>query len=301
MQTFGAHVTEAEVSRSYLFVPADSEKKLAKACASGADALIIDLEDAVAADARPAARKNAAAFLAEGNPPDCWVRINPLDSPDALDDLNAVMPARPRGIVLPKPYGASDVRELAGLLDALEQEHGLEPGATRILPIVTERPAALFRLHEYHDASPRVAALTWGAEDLAAALGASASRGTDDRWLAPYELARSLCLFAAATASVPAVDTVYTEFRNADGLADYAATARRDGFEGMLAIHPNQVGIINETFVPSAEEIEQAQQVVALFAANPDAGALTLGGRMIDRPHWVQAKRILETAARFRQ
>lgn len=301
MQALGAHVTEADVSRSYLFVPADSEKKLAKASASGADALIVDLEDAVAADSRPAARRNAAAFLAERHAPDLWVRINPLDSPDALDDLNAVMPGRPAGIVLPKPYGAGDVRKLAGLLDALEKEHGLQAGATRILPIVTERPAALFRLHEYEDASQRLAALTWGAEDLAAALGASASRGTDDRWLAPYELARSLCLIAAAAATVPAVDTVYTDFRNADGLADYVARARRDGFEGMLAIHPGQVGTINATFVPSAEEIEQAQQVVALFAANPDAGALAMNGRMIDRPHWVQAKRILETAARFGQ
>ena len=287
------------MSRSFLFVPADSEKKLAKAKDSAADALIIDLEDAVAPSARPAARKIAAAFLAEGARQDLWVRINPLGSPDAPEDMREVMPSAPAGIVLPKPHGACDVLELAKRLDVLEQEHGLPAGQTKILPIATERPAALFHLHEYAESSARLAGLTWGAEDLSAAVGATANRSSDGDWLAPYQFARSLCLFAAAAAEVPAIDTVYTDFRDHPGLARYAGLARRDGFAGMLAIHPAQVGIINEAFMPSAEEIRRAERIIALFAANPDAGTLALDGKMIDRPHWLQARRILEMVARM--
>ena len=288
------------MSRSFLFVPADSERKLEKARSSVADALILDLEDSVAASARPKARALAAEFLKQECDAEIWVRINPLDSEDASQDLQAVMPSAPRGIVLPKPRGADDATQLAKLLDVLENECDLAAGQTAILPIATERPAALFRMGGYADATPRLAGLTWGAEDLSAAVGASASRGDDGNWLPPYQLARSLCLFAAAAAGVPAIDTVYTDYRDADGLAEFAAAARRDGFEGMLAIHPEQVAIINKAFVPTPAETERAQRIVALFAANPEVGALGMDGEMIDRPHWLQAKRILETASRLK-
>ena len=288
------------MSRSFLFVPADSERKLDKAKTSGADALILDLEDSVAASARPKARALAAEFLKHKHDADVWVRINPLDSEDALEDLQAVMPAAPGGIVLPKPRGAHDSVQLATILDASEQASDLDPGQTKILPLATERPAALFGMDEYADSTARLAGLTWGAEDLSAAVGASTTRDESGNWLPPYQLARSLCLFAAAAAGVPAIDTVYTDFRDADGLAAYAAAARRDGFEGMLAIHPDQVQIINDAFVPTSDETERAQRIVELFAANPDVGTLGMDGEMIDRPHWRQAQRILETADRYK-
>lgn len=288
------------MSRSFLFVPADSERKLAKAAASTADAIILDLEDSVAATARPAARKLAAAFLTGDHGADVWVRINPLDSADALEDLKQVMPSAPFGIVLPKPRGALDSNQLAKLLEVLEHENGFAAGCTMILPVTTERPAALFSMNDYVDATPRLAGLTWGAEDLSAAVGAVTNRDVDGRWLAPYQLARSLCLFAAAAAGIAAIDTVYTDYKDADGLATFAAAARRDGFEGMLAIHPDQVDIINKSFLPTSEETERAQRIVDLFAANPGAGALGMDGEMIDRPHWLQAKRILDNAGRQR-
>lgn len=284
------------MTRSFLFVPADSEKKLLKAVDSGADALIVDLEDSVAANERPRAREIARDFLSGHRQAELWVRINPLDTEDALADLRELMPASPAGIVLPKPRGAGDAVKLAKLLDVLEQENHRPQGETRILPIATERPAALFTLHGYADSTPRLAGMTWGAEDLGAAVGAAASRDDDGNWLAPYELARSLCLFAAAAAGVPAIDTVYTDFRNTGGLATYAANARRDGFTGMLAIHPSQVAVINDAFMPSAAEIARASKIVELFAANPDAGALGMDGEMIDRPHLLQAQRVLEIA-----
>ncbi len=289
------------MSRSFLFVPADSERKLDKAKSSGADALILDLEDSVAASARPKARALAAEFLEHNQDADIWVRINPLDSADAVEDLRVVMPAAPGGIVLPKPRGAGDSIQLAKLLDVSEKESDLDPGQTRILPLATERPGALFSMDEYADSTARLAGLTWGAEDLSAAVGASHTRDDSCNWLPPYQLARSLCLFAAAAAGVPAIDTVYTDFRDADGLAVLAAAARRDGFEGMLAIHPDQVQIINNAFVPTSDETDRARRIVELFAANPDAGTLGMDGEMIDRPHWRQAKRILETASRFEQ
>ena len=288
------------MSRSFLFVPADSERKLEKAGTCGADALILDLEDSVAASARPKARKLAAEFLKQKRDAKIWVRINPLDSADALEDLQAVMPAAPEGIVLPKPRGAGDAKQLAKHLDVLEQECELEVGRTLILPVATERPAALFRMDEYADSTPRLAGLTWGAEDLSTAVGASSNRDESGNWLPPYQLARSLCLFAAAAAGVPAVDTVYTDFKDAGGLAEFAAAARRDGFEGMLAVHPEQVAIINKAFVPTPAETERAQRIVALFAANPEVGTLGMDGEMIDRPHWLQAKRILETVSRLK-
>ena len=288
------------MSRSFLFVPADSERKLAKAAASGADAIIVDFEDSVRAGNRPRAREIAAEFLDADVAPDCWVRINPLDTGDALDDLRAVVAFAPTGIVLPKPHGAADANRLAKLLEVLEQENGVAPGTIRIMPIATERPGALFRLHEYAEATPRIACLTWGAEDLSAAVGATANRDSRGNWLAPYALARSLCLFAAAAASLPAIDTVYTDYRDRKGLAQYAADARRDGFEGMLAVHPDQVDIINAGFAPSEAEIERARRIVGLFEEAPDAGAIGMDGEMIDRPHWLQAKRILQMADRLK-
>ena len=297
MPAHSAAAEEARMMRSFLFVPADSERKLKKAASAGADALIVDLEDAVAAAARPKARELAHDYVA-GNA-DVWVRINPLDTADAQLDLGAVMPSAPAGIVLPKPRSADDTIALAGLLDGLEQEHGIAAGQTRILPLCTERPEALFRLDGYIGASPRLAALTWGAEDLSAAVGAGTNRNPGGEWLPPYELARSLCLIAAAAAQVPAIDTVFTDYQDAEGLARYAANARRDGFSGMLAIHPAQVDAINRAFVPTSAEIERAQRIVALFDDNPGAGTLGLDGAMIDRPHLLQARRTLELAKKL--
>ena len=281
-------------------MPADAERKLAKAADTAADALIIDLEDAVAAERRPAARELMKGGLPDYGDKDVWIRINPLDGGEAEADLDAAMTARPTGIVLPKAAGAGDIDQLATLLDQQERSQGLDAGQTRILPIVTERPAALFQLQGYAATSPRLAGLTWGAEDLGVAVGATETRAADGSWLAPYELARSLCLFAAHAAKVAAVDTVFTDFRDSEGLAKYVASARRDGFDGMLAIHPVQVDTINAGFLPSADEVDRAQRIVALFDANPEAGALGMDGEMIDRPHWLQAKKILDKAKKYR-
>jgi citrate lyase subunit beta/citryl-CoA lyase len=281
--------------RSFLFVPADSEHKMQKAFVSNADALILDLEDSVTASARPEARVLVRENL-EGRD-DTWVRINPLDSEDADLDLEAVMPGAPAGIVLPKPQSAGDAIDLAFRLDELEKANSLEPGSTRVLPLCTERPEALFSLGGYVGATERLAGLSWGAEDLSAAVGATTIRDEKGAWLAPYELARSLCLFAAAAAEVAAIDTVYTDFRDIDGLARYAANARRDGFSGMLAIHPAQIDPINNAFRVQDEEVERAKRIVDLFDANPGAGTLGLDGEMIDRPHLIQARRILDLAA----
>lgn len=289
------------MTRSFLFVPADSEKKLEKAAASEADALIVDLEDSVAPAERPRARGIAKTFLEGLHAPVLWVRINPLDTEDALADLSELMPTAPAGIVLPKPKGAIDALRLSEMLDELEQENNLPVGQTRILPIATERPAALLSLDGYAQPMPRLAGLTWGAEDLSTALGATAIRDEQGRWLPPFELARSLCLIAAAAADVPAIDTVFTDFRNTAGLEDYCTRARRDGFCGMLAIHPSQVPVINRVFVPSADEVERARRIVALFEENPHAGALGMDGEMIDRPHWLKARRVIELAERVGQ
>jgi citrate lyase subunit beta/citryl-CoA lyase len=284
--------------RSFLFVPADSEKRLAKAAATEADALIVDLEDAVSADTRPRAREIAKAFLTERRRPELWVRVNPVDTEDMLLDLEAVVPSAPAGIVLPKPRSAADAVTLSERLAELEQDANLPVGGTRILPIVTERPEAVLALRSYTPDTPRLAGLTWGAEDLSAALGAVTARAEDGGWLPTYELARSLTLLAAGAAGVPAIDTVYTDYRDLDGLGRHAARARRDGFTGMLAIHPAQVPVINDAFAPSDEEIERARRIVAEFDAHPGAGTVGLDGRMLDRPHLVRARRVLELAER---
>jgi citrate lyase subunit beta/citryl-CoA lyase len=280
--------------RSFLFVPADSERKLQKAIDVGADALILDLEDAVAAEARPDARVLACEYLAGKK--NVWVRINPIDTDDAEADLEGVMPSAPTGIVLPKPRSAAAAVELDERLSKLESAHGIAVGSTRILPLCTEHPEAMFTLNGYIGATPRLAGLSWGAEDLSAAVGAATNRDEDGNWLPTFEMARSLCLLAAAAAEVAAIDTVFTDFKDGDGLRRYASNARRDGFSGMLAIHPGQVDTINSAFVPTAEELQHAARIVELFEANPGAGTIGLEGRMIDRPHLVQALRLLELA-----
>jgi citrate lyase subunit beta/citryl-CoA lyase len=260
-----------------------------KALGAGADALILDLEDAVVPAARVEARRAVAEFLNANGSARLWVRINPLDGEEADRDLAAILPSHPDGIVLPKAEGGASVAELARRLT----ERG--NATASILAIATETPAAMFQLGSYGGAK-RLAGLTWGAEDLPAAIGAATSREPDGRYTPPYELARSLCLFGAAAAAVAAIETVYPAFRDLDGLAAYAARARRDGFAGMMAIHPDQVPVINAAFTPSQTEIDHARAVVAAFEANPGAGALSLDGRMIDRPHLVQAQRTLAAA-----
>jgi citrate lyase subunit beta/citryl-CoA lyase len=283
-------------ARSFLFVPADSERKFAKGLAAGADALILDLEDAVAEANKPVARKLAAGFLGgqeRSRTPQLWVRVNPLASGMTLDDLAAVMPGAPDGIVLPKPDSAAHLVELDHYLSAFEASAELEAGSTRILPIATETPASVFNLSSYAGASRRLAGLTWGAEDLPAAIGATASRWPDGSYTDLCKLVRSLCIAAAAAADVPPIETVYPAFKDLDGLKAYAERGRAEGFAGMIAIHPDQVAVINAVFTPSAEEIEHARRVVALFEANPAAGTLALDGKMLDMPHLKLARRVL--------
>jgi citrate lyase subunit beta / citryl-CoA lyase len=275
--------------RSLLFVPGDRPDRMEKALRAGADALILDLEDAVAPAAKAEARRAVTSFLLGHQGSNLWVRINPIDGPETDKDLQAILTGRPDGIVLPKAEGGASVTELARRL-------GERGNATaQILAIATETAKAMFLLGTFAGAK-RLAGLTWGAEDLPAAVGASTSRETDGSYTPPYELARSLCLFGAAAAGVAPIETVYPAFRDLDGLAAYAARARRDGFIGMMAIHPDQVPVINAAFTPSEAEIAHARAVVAAFAANPGAGALSLEGKMIDRPHLVQAQRTLAAA-----
>lgn len=274
--------------RSLLFVPGDRPDRMEKALRSGADGLILDLEDSVAPAAKPEARRAVAAFLEAHPAESLWVRINPLDGAEADKDLAAILTARPDGIVLPKAEGGASVTELARRL----AERGNV--TAQILPIATETPAAIFQLGSYAGVK-RLAGITWGAEDLPAAIGASSSRAADGSYTAPYEMVRALCLFGAAAAGVAPIETVYPAFRDLDGLAAYAARARRDGFVGMMAIHPDQVPVINEAFTPSESEVAHARAVVAAFETNPGAGAVSLEGRMLDRPHLVQAKRVLGT------
>lgn len=287
------------VLRSMLFVPGDSEKKLAKGASVGADALILDLEDAVAASRRPVARDMIQEYLsaADRTQGELWVRINPLDTADSLRDITAVAKARPDGIALPKCDGPHHIQQLSHYLDAMEIEHGIPQGSIAICAIATETAIAPFSLGQYKG-SPRLRVLTWGAEDLAAALGASSNKGSDGEYTAPYVLARSLCLFGAHAAGVQPLDTVCPDFRNPTLLKRECEDGRRDGYLGKIAIHPDQVAIINEAFTPSAAEIEHAQAVVDAFAANPDAGALNLNGKMIDMPHLKQAERILAMVGR---
>ncbi|MEN3749157.1 CoA ester lyase [Sphingomonas sp. HF-S3] len=273
--------------RSLLFVPGDRPDRFAKAAASGADALILDLEDSVSPEKKQEARVAVARWLEGGRLLPCFVRINPLDSDLAEADLAAVLPFRPDGLVLPKAEGAASVRRLVDLAG---------DSCPPILPIATETPAAIFELGSYRQMGERLAGLTWGAEDLPAAIGAASSREADGSYTAPYAMARSLVLFGAHAGGVAAIETVYPDISDVDGLAAYVARGRRDGFTGMMAIHPAQVPTINAGFTPSDAEIAHARSIVDAFAAAPGAGALKLDGRMIDRPHLKQAEALLARA-----
>lgn len=293
------------IARSFLFAPADSPAKMEKARGSGADAIILDIEDSVAIARKPEARLAAAEFLrthkgAAG--PELWVRINPLSGPFADDDLAAIAPAAPFGVVLPKPNSPADANELSARLASHEHAAGLAVGSIAVLPIATETPRSVFTLGAYADAPrstlDRIAGLTWGAEDLSAAIGAVTARDEAGELTDPYRIARALCLIAAAAAETPAVETVFPDFRNLEGLERYVARGRRDGFQSMMAIHPSQVDVINRGFTPSESEIAFARKVVDLFAANPDAATLALDGKMLDLPHLMQARRTLERAKR---
>ena len=286
--------------RSLLFVPGDNERKLSKSRTVPADALILDLEDSVAPENKAVARNLAGDFLsehAEGRQKQLWVRINPVDQPAALEDLAGIMRGRPDGIVQPKTRSPDDVLLLGRHLEIFEKDLGFANGSTRILPVSTETPGAIFSLGEYVRCDQRLAGLTWGAEDLGTALRALANKDRDGNWTSPFQLARNLCLFAAHAASVAAIDTIYADFRDLEGLRATCDEARRDGFSGKLAIHPDQVAVINSAFTPSEEEIIQARRIVELFAANPGVAALSLDGVMLDIPHLKQARNILAMAA----
>jgi len=286
--------------RSLLFVPGDSPRKLAKGLESGADALILDLEDSVAGDRKAEARATALAFLKDAGKadkrPQLLVRVNSLDTGLTDADLDAVVAGRPDAILLPKAEGGPSVIHLDAKLAAREALAGLPDGAIGIMAIATETAAALFAAGTYAGASPRLSALTWGAEDLSADIGAETNRDADGSFTGPFRLARSLCIAAAAAAKVAALDTVFIDFRNADGLRREAEEARRDGFTGKLAIHPGQVAVINEVFTPAPAEIARAQAVVDTFAAAPGVGVVGIDGVMYDRPHLERAKRLLARA-----
>lgn len=281
--------------RSMLFVPGDSERKLAKAKTANADALILDLEDSVAPSAKPAARAAVAAALEQPSPRDFafYVRINALDTGLTLADLAAIVKPGLDGIMLPKAQGARDVETVSHYLDALETKAGLPLGQIRIAVVATETAEALFHLHTYAPAPPRLAAITWGGEDLATALGSTSNRDEEGNWTFPYQVARSRALFAARAADVTPIDTIHADFRNLAGLETDCRRSRRDGFLGRMAIHPDQVAVINACYSPTEAEIAFARRVVAAFEAAPDAGALGLDGKMIDIPHLKAAKKLL--------
>jgi len=269
-----------------------------KATASAADVVIFDLEDAVADEVKPKARSMVSAFLrAQADRSRLWVRINPLRGPNALADLAAIVSARPSGIMLPKARGRADVEVLDNYLSALEVAADCSPGSIRVIVLVTETAEGMFTTGTYAGA-PRLVAMTWGAEDLAHAIGASENRNADGAYEFTYQLARSLCLLGAAAAGVSAIETIHGDFRDEAGLRKRAEHVRRAGYRGMLAIHPAQVGTINEAFSPRAEELTAAQEIVDLFAANPGAGTIGFKGAMLDRPHLARAQALLGLAAR---
>jgi len=286
--------------RSYLFVPADGGKKLDKAMASGADAIIVDLEDSIAPEQKARARGLAAGFVkaaaAQATRPRLLVRVNGLQTGLIDDDLDAVVTARPDAIMLPKAEGGTAVIHADAKLAAREAIAGLPDGHVKIVAIATETAQALFLAGTYRGASARLAGLTWGAEDLSAELGAEANRDPDGRFLDPYRLARALCLAGAANAEIPAIDTVYVDFRNDTGLRRECEEARRDGFTAKMAIHPAQVAVINDVFTPKPDAIARARAIVAAFAAAPGAGAVGIGGVMYDRPHLARARQVLARA-----
>ena len=295
MQALCADVEETKmILRSLLFVPADSEKKLEKALTSPADALILDLEDSVAPENRVRARGLAREFLKDKHLQSIWVRINPVNDGDYRLELAEIAAAAPAGIVVPKPDSPEILRQLDRDLTNIEFACGLPNAGIKLIPVATETPLAVLRLHEYSNPPPRLAALTWGAEDLSAALGAAANRDADGAFIFTYRMVRSLALIAAKAADVPAIETLHADYRDSKGLEGVAQIAQRDGFSGMLAIHPDQVEIINAAFTPSVSDIAHARRVVAAFAGG--AGVASLDGKMLDRPHLKQAQHILALA-----
>jgi citrate lyase subunit beta/citryl-CoA lyase len=284
--------------RSLLFVPGDSARKFDKARQGAADALIIDLEDSVALDRKDEARSIAAEMLsAERGLQQLFVRVNALDTGRTLADLAAVLPARPDGIMLPKCESADQLRHVGHWLDGIEAASRIAVGTTRIIAIATESAASIFGLGSYAGASERLAGLMWGAEDLAASLGATTNRAGAS-YASPYRLARDLCLMGAAAAGVAAIDTVYTDIEDLDGLAEEARAARRDGFLAKAVIHPKHVDPVNAAFTPSADEVAWATRIVQAFADNRDLGVVKLDGRMIDKPHLRAAEKVLGAAGR---
>ena len=285
--------------RSMLFVPGDRPERFAKAAASGADAVILDLEDAVVPEKRPQARLEIAAYLAsaERNVP-LWVRINPVDTDDALADLAAVIDARPDGVVLPKARDGADVHRASHWLEAHEARCGFAIGSVGLIPLITESAGALLNAASFALLPARVAGLTWGAEDLAADIGAFGNKSPDGEYELTYALARSMCLLAAAAAGVPAIDTVDTEFKDVAAIERRARASRRQGFAGKLAIHPGQLAPIHAAFSPSDDEVRWAERVLAAFRAAPGTGAVAFEGGMLDKPHIRQAERILAAASR---
>jgi citrate lyase subunit beta/citryl-CoA lyase len=286
--------------RSLLFVPADGGRKLDKAMASGADAIIVDLEDSIAPEGKTAARASAADFLKEAvqapKRPRLLVRLNGFATGLTDADLDAVVPARPDAIMLPKAEGGAAIVHADAKLAVREAIAGLPDGHVKIVAIATETASALFLAGTYGGASARLEGLTWGAEDLSAELGAETNRDADGRFLDPYRLARALCLAGAAAAQVLAIDTIAADFRNLELLRRESEEARRDGFTGKMAIHPAQVPVINEVFTPTAEAIAKARAIIAAFERNPGMGTIGIDGVMYDRPHLERAKRLLARA-----
>jgi citrate lyase subunit beta / citryl-CoA lyase len=291
--------TQSIDARSWLFAPGDSQRKMEKAVAGPADIVILDLEDAVTDAQKPQGRAMVSAFMRANaaQRQRIWVRINPIQGPHALADLVAVVPAAPAGILLPKPRGRGDAERLDHYLTALECAAGITAGAIKVMALVTEMPESMLAIGSYAGV-PRLAAMSWGAEDLATELGATSNRAEDGGYEFTYELARSLCLVGASAAGVAAIETIHGDFRDEAGLRRRAANARRAGYRGMFAIHPAQVEVINEAFTPSAEELAAAREIVEVFAANPGAGTVGHKGAMLDRPHLVRAQAVLALAAR---
>lgn len=283
--------------RSYLFVPGDAERKLEKGLASGADALLLDLEDSVAPDSKPKAREIVREYLnahiAKKERPRLFVRVNALDTGLTDTDLEAVIAARPDGILFPKSRHGGDVTHLDAKLTAREALYGIAEGATRILVLVTESAQALFGLHNYRGASKRLDGMTWGAEDLSADIGAETNRNEKGEYTDPYRLARAQCLIAAVAAEVAPIDSIFPNFRDAEGLKRETREGRRDGFTGKMAIHPDQVPVINEIYTPSEEEIAKAKRLIGAFKAAGNAGVISLDGQMYDQPHLKRAQRLL--------
>ena len=291
--------------RSWLFVPGDSETKLDKVPSLGADIVIVDLEDAVAPAAKPAARQQAHDFLARHRQQVTasgfgrWVRINALDTPYWRDDLVAVMPAAPQGIMVPKCAGVEQLQLVSAELYELEQRAGVQTNTTRLLPLVSETPASALAIGRYADASqPRLHGLTWGAEDLSSAIGATRKRDAEGGWTDLFRMVRAQTLLTAHARDIAAIDTLYSDFRDTEGLKRVAEGARADGFTGMLAIHPAQVPVINAAFTPSDSELAHARAVIAAFEASPGSGTVQLDGEMLDQPHLALARRMLGEDAR---